>query len=193
MKIVRSGDFKIMFNEKNRLFNASMLFDQLDGGEDALRDLLGSRKDLRRLVTKRSFWIDMPAIALFLGDYDGDDIKRLVFDCASCYISHSIVSFLDEDLEPFFVFSDNSDELLHNYREDGDDTGEAVSSIVDLSTRFVNTVLLSNPNSPVFRLIVDTMTINVGRCVGLMRSLIFMFDRGFIKSMDDLDDIFGVG
>lgn len=93
MKIVRSGDFKIMFNEKNRLFNASMLFDQLDGGEDALRDLLGSRKDLRCLVTKRSFWIDMPAIALFLGDYDGDDIKRLVFDCASCYISHSIVSF----------------------------------------------------------------------------------------------------
>ena len=78
MKIVRSGDFKIMFNEKNRLFNASMLFDQLDGGEDALRDLLDSRKDLRRLITKRSFWIDMPAIALFLGDYDGDDIKRLV-------------------------------------------------------------------------------------------------------------------
>lgn len=193
MKIVRSGDFKIMFNEKNRLFNASMLFDQLDGGEDALRDLLGSRKDLRRLVTKRSFWIDMPAIALFLGDYDGDDIKRLVFDCASCYISHSMVSFLDEDLEPFFVFSDNSDELLHNYREDGDDTGEAVPSIVDLSTRFVNTVLLSNPNSPVFRLIIDTMTINVGRCVGLMRSLVFMFDRGFIKTMDDLDDIFGVG
>lgn len=193
MKIVRSGDFKIMFNEKNRLFNASMLFDQLDGGEDALRDLLGSRKDLRRLVTKRSFWIDMPAIALFLGDYDGDDIKRLVFDCASCYISHSIVSFLDEDLEPFFVFSDNSDELLHNYREDGDDTGEAVSSIVDLSTRFVNTVLFSNSNSPVFRFIIDTMTINVGRCVGLMRSLIFMFDRGFIKTMDDLDDIFGVG
>lgn len=65
MKIVRSGDFKIMFNEKNRLFNASMLFDQLDGGEDALRDLLGSRKDLRCLITKRSFWIDMPAIALF--------------------------------------------------------------------------------------------------------------------------------
>lgn len=93
MKIVRSGDFKIMFNEKNRLFNASMLFDQLDGGEDALRDLLDSRKDLRRLITKRSFWIDMPAIALFLGDYDGDDIKRLVFDCASCYISHSIVAF----------------------------------------------------------------------------------------------------
>ena len=55
MKIVRSGDFKIMFNEKNRLFNASMLFDQLDGGEDALRDLLGSRKDLRCLITKRSF------------------------------------------------------------------------------------------------------------------------------------------
>ena len=52
MKIVRSGDFKIMFNEKNRLFNASMLFDQLDGGEDALRDLLGSRKDLRRLVDR---------------------------------------------------------------------------------------------------------------------------------------------
>lgn len=162
MKIVRSGDFKIMFNEKNRLFNASMLFDQLDGGEDALRDLLGSRKDLRCLITKRSFWIDMPAIALFLGDYDGDDIKRLVFDCASCYISHSIVSFLDEDLEPFFVFSDNSDELLHNYREDSDDTGEAVSSIVDLSTRFVNTVLFSNPNSPVFRFIIDTMTINIG-------------------------------
>lgn len=105
MKIVRSGDFKIMFNEKNRLFNASMLFDQLDGGEDALRDLMDSRKDLRRLITKRSFWIDMPAIALFLGDYDGDDIKRLVFDCASCYISHSIVAFLDEDLEPFFCFS----------------------------------------------------------------------------------------
>lgn len=193
MKIVRSGDFKIMFNEKNRLFNASMLFDQLDGGEDALRDLLDSRKDLRRLITKRSFWIDMPAIALFLGDYDGDDIKRLVFDCASCYISHSIVAFFDEDLEPFFVFCDNSDELLHDYGEDGDDTGEAVSSIVDLSTRFVNTVLLSNPNSPVFRFIIDTMTINVGRCVGLMRSLIFMFDCGFIKSMDDLDDIFGIG
>lgn len=50
MKIVRSGDFKIMFNEKNRLFNASMLFDQLDGGEDALRDLLDSRKDLRCLM-----------------------------------------------------------------------------------------------------------------------------------------------
>lgn len=193
MKIVRPGDFKIMFNEKNRLFNASMLFDQLDGGEDALRDLLDSRKDLRRLITKRSFWIDMPAIALFLGDYDGDDIKRLVFDCASCYISHSIVAFLDEDLEPFFVFRDNSDELLHDYGEDGDDTGEAVSSIVDLSTRFVNTVLFSNPNSPVFRFIIDTMTINVGRCVGLMRSLIFMFDCGFIKSMDDLDDIFGIG
>ena len=192
MKIVRSGDFKIMFNEKNRLFNASMLFDQLDGGEDALRDLLDSRKDLRRLITKRSFWIDMPAIALFLGDYDGDDIKRLVFDCASCYISHSIVAFLDEDLESFFVFRDNSDELLHDYGEDGDDTGEAVSSIVDLSTRFV-TVLFSNPNSPVFRFIIDTMTINVGRCVGLMRSLIFMFDCGFIKSMDDLDDIFGIG
>ena len=115
MKIVRSGDFKIMFNEKNRLFNASMLFEQLDGGEDALRDLLGSRKDLRCLITKRSFWIDMPAIALFLGDYDGDDIKRLVFDCASCYISHSIAAFLDEDLEPFFVFRDNRDELLHDY------------------------------------------------------------------------------
>ena len=182
-----------MFNEKNMLFNASMLFDQLDGGEDALRDLLDSRKDLRRLITKRSFWIDMPAIALFLGDYDGDDIKRLVFDCASCYISHSIAAFLDEDLEPFFVFRDNRDELLHDYGEDGDDTGEAVSSIVDLSTRFVNTVLFSNPNSPVFRFIIDTMTINVGRCVGLMRSLIFMFDCGFIKSMDDLDDIFGIG
>lgn len=61
------------------------------------------------------------------------------------------------------------------------------------TTRFVNTVLFSNPNSPVFRFIIDTMTINVGRCVGLMRSLIFMFDRGFIKTMDDLDDIFGVG
>lgn len=46
----------------------------------------------------------MPAIALFLGDYDGDDIKRLVFDCASCYISHSVAAFLDEDLEPFFLF-----------------------------------------------------------------------------------------
>lgn len=68
-----------------------------------------------------------------------------------------------------------------------------MSSIVDLSTRFVNTVLFSNPNSHVFRFIIDTMTINIGRCVGLMRSLIFMFDRGFIKSMDDLDDIFGVG
>lgn len=44
MKIVRSGDFKIMFNEKNRLFNASMLFDQLDGGRGRLEGLAGFKK-----------------------------------------------------------------------------------------------------------------------------------------------------
>lgn len=39
MKIVKSGDFEIMFNEKTRLFNASMLFDQIEGAEEALKDL----------------------------------------------------------------------------------------------------------------------------------------------------------